>query len=165
MEHCYTTGHSRCILASLLSPATMFSSRPSYHPSSLFHTTPVALLQSRVLTPFIDSPSIDDKSCSLVLTRIVQYRYSGSRPASRSLPRLHRLHPRNSTNLSICSSRTIVSSLSRLLVIHFTRPYRTTPITSPSPRRIAQEGSGTIQQHAPVIQLSSLRLSSRNSVL
>ena len=49
-------------------------------------TTPVALLQFWALTPFIDSSSIDDKSCLLVLTRIVQYRYSGNSPASRSHP-------------------------------------------------------------------------------
>ena len=51
-----------------------------------------------------------------------------------------RLHPRNSTNLSIRSSRTILSSLSRRLVIHFTHPHRTHPVASTSPRRIAQEG-------------------------
>lgn len=124
-------------------------------------TTPVALLQSWALTPFIDSSSIDDKSCLLVLTRIVQYRYSGNGPARSESPHLH---PRNSTNLSIRSSRTIVSFLSRRLVIHFTHPHRTHPATLTSPRRITQEGSGTIQQHASVIQPSSLRLSSRNSV-
>lgn len=51
-----------------------------------YHATPVALLQSRVLTPFIDSSSIDDKSCSLVLTRNVQYRYSGNSPPVGATP-------------------------------------------------------------------------------
>ena len=74
-----------------------------------------------------------------------------------------RLYPRNSTNLSIRSSRTIVSFLSRRLVTQFTLPHRTHPATPTSPRRITQEGSGTIQQHASVIQLSSLRLSSRSA--
>lgn len=91
-------------------------------------TTPIALLQSWALTPFIDSSSIDDQSCLLVLTRTVQYRYSGNGPARSESPRLH---PRNSTNLSIRSSRTIVSFLSRRLVIHFTPPHRIVPILQP----------------------------------
>ena len=81
-----------------------------------------------------------DADCTVSLFR--------EQPASRS----PRLHPRNSTNLSISSSRTIVSSLSRRLVIHSTHPHRTHPVTSTSPRRITQEGR--------VRSINTLRLSS-----
>jgi hypothetical protein len=53
-----------------------------------YHATPVALLQSRVLMPFVDSSSIDDKSCSLVLMRIVQYHYLGTAPPVGAAPPL-----------------------------------------------------------------------------
>jgi hypothetical protein len=126
-----------------------------------YHATPVALLQSRVLMPFVDSSSIDDKSCSLVLMRIVQYHYLGTAPPVGAAPPLPA--QLNQPLDSFVSHHRILLVASSRNPIHPSASYPSQ--TSTSPRRIPQEGSGTIQQLAPVIQISSLRLSSRNSVL
>ena len=112
------------------------SSRPILSLKLTYHATPVALLQFRVLTPFIDSSSIDDKSCSLVLTRNVQYRYSGNSP------------PVGATPASTAQLNQPLDSLvshHRILLVASSRnplhPFTSYPSRNPtSPRRIPQEG-------------------------
>jgi hypothetical protein len=101
-----------------------------------YHATPVALLQSRVLMPFVDSSSIDDKSCLLVLMRIVQYHYLGTAPPVGAAPPLPA--QLNQPLDSFVSHHRILLVASSRNPIHPSASYPSQ--TSTSPRRIHKRG-------------------------